>query len=259
MTHMITQRITWAIIGVVVAGNGCLAAEQTEPGSAPAAPVTSQTAALEAQRQQVLTSERWRQARRAFDEWLSVQRLYSPAEVAMMKAELRSRVDNSTPGELQDLLEDMESRLVVLNSDEAWQARAWLEQFLSRARNAEEQVREKRPDVMNMSASQIRQELDRFQQRRGAQQQSQAAFDRGRQIQMQSVQSRKTSQKQAQTQVQDARSRAAQTNQSNFMRSRYTPATQLPGFSDPANRPGPVYQVGPWGSPYGWHPMGGGW
>ena len=37
------------------------------------------------QRQQILQSERWRNLERSFHQWLSVQSIYSPAEITQLK------------------------------------------------------------------------------------------------------------------------------------------------------------------------------
>ena len=68
-----------------------------------------------------------------------------------------------SPAELEEFLKDMEERLEVLTSPEAEDARAWLEQFMAVARNPEQQLGMSRPDVLNMTASQVRLELQRLQ------------------------------------------------------------------------------------------------
>jgi hypothetical protein len=106
-----------------------------------------------------------------------------------------------------------------------------------------------------MTASEIRQELRRFQQQRAATQVSQAAFERTRGRQAESAQRRQGDLREAQAQAQEVRSRAAANMLS---RSRYAPR--------PENRPNhsefvlfddrrPVYTVGPWGTPIRWDPL----
>ena len=66
-------------------------------------------------------------------------------------------------------MEDTEDRLTVLTGPDAQAAGQWVSQFLATARNwPQDQLRVKRPDVMNMTAAQIQQELDRFNSQRDA-------------------------------------------------------------------------------------------
>src|SRR5215510_12285501 len=54
----------------------------------------------EAERNQIFESDEWRRLSRAFDEWLSVQQIYSPDEIDAINAELQHRVEHMSPGEL---------------------------------------------------------------------------------------------------------------------------------------------------------------
>ncbi|QDU90355.1 hypothetical protein Pla175_37590 [Pirellulimonas nuda] len=221
-------------------------------------------AASDASRNVVLESDRWRQARRQLDEWLSVQQLYTQDEVTRMRQELSARIAKMSAGELMTLLEDMEGRIAALASPEAAQARMWLNQFLpTQSQASQDRLRAKRPDVLNMTGSQIRMELDRFQQRRVANQQSQAAFDRARQTQNQSIQSMRADQNQAQADMRDARSRAAQQQNQRLqdaqLRGPYAPANQMRSPWGGGLDGRPLYTVGPWGAPIHFNPLYGGW
>jgi glutaredoxin-related protein len=223
-----------------------LACAQQNP---PAAVATiSVDTANRAAREQILQSERWRNAVRGFEQWLSVQQLYTPQEVAVLRAQFKSRVDRMSPAELQEQLTRMEEKLAVLSSPEAEDARRWLAQFLAvQAKYTDEQLRQMRPDVARMTAAQIRDELRRFQARRGEAQMGQSAAQQARTLQVQSAQS-----------VQAARSQAQQ--------SASTAAT----FAQPSQPPrqqtipvpvisAPVYTVGPWGNPIRWDARAGFW
>jgi hypothetical protein len=212
----------------------------------------------ESQRREIIESDRWRRANRTFNEWLSVQQVYPPEQVAVMRAEFAAKVSRMSPRELEDFLKDMEERLEVLMSPAAEDARQWLAQFLAVARNPEAKLGRSRPDVLNMTASQIRQELQWLQQHRAARQQSQAAFNQGRALQQQTARGVQGARRQAQGRAGDNRSRAA----ANQFRSPYAPRPHdLPNTSDLRPIPvGPtVYTIGPWGTPVYWHPMIGQW
>jgi hypothetical protein len=194
-----------------------------------------------AERNEILESERWRRANRELDEWLTVQQVYRPEELAAIKQQLRERVAHMSPQELERFLDDMEARLRVLKSPEAEDARMWLKQFMAVARNPEQQLGRSRPDVLNMSAAQIRQEIAWLEQHRARRQQSQAAFDQSR-----AAQSRIALDAQA------ARREARQpTSRSDWPAN--TPRTRSP-YSPRRDvlpsAPSPVYMIGPWGAPY---------
>jgi hypothetical protein len=250
---------TWfemLLAATLIATCGGPAAEAQQPIPVPQAVPLQQPApagpAQNAERQQILESERWRQAVRGFDEWLSVQKLYTPAEVATLRAQFQSRVSRMSPAELRDQLDRMEDKLAVLNSPEAEDARRWLGQFLAvQAKYTDAQLREMRPDVARMTASQIREELARFQQRRGQNQQSQAAFQQGTAMQFQTTQAMQAARR-AQNTAQ------ANTGQQGSRAATFAPPTQrsidLPGYSSPPGFIAPAFTVGPWGNTIRWDP-----
>jgi hypothetical protein len=212
----------------------------------------------EAARQQVLQSDRWRRARHGMNEWLSIQRLYSREEVALLQQQFQQRIDRMSADELQDQLLNMEEKLAVLSSPEAEEARTWLSQFLAvQAKYTDEQLRARRPDIANMTASQIRRELDKFQQRRGTAQRTQAAAQQGRAMQLQNAQSIQAQRQQGSEQARQSATRAAVANQA--ARTVTQTRTDLPGHSLPPVEVRPAYTVGPWGNPIRWDPLAGFW
>jgi hypothetical protein len=224
------------------------------PARAAAGPSDSQDAA----RREILESDRWRRTYRKFNEWASVQQVYTQGQLAAVRAELTGRIAQMSPRELENFLDDMEDRLAVLTSPEAEDARHWLTQFLAVARNPEAQLGRSRPDVLNMTAGQIRQELLWLQQHRASRQQSQAAFQQGRALQTQAAGQFQETRRQAHEQIADSRSRAA----AEQLRSLYAPRPPdhlgHGQIVPPALGP-PIYSVSPWGTPIHWHPMRGQW
>lgn len=207
----------------------------------------AKTSSQEAARRHIMESDRWIQAERQLNEWLSVQTIYTPDEVAAMRADLASRIAKMSPPQLENFLHDMEERLAVLASPEAEDARVWLGQFLAVARNPEQQLGISRPDVLNMTASQVRQELQQLQRVRDSRLQAQAAFDRTREVQGQVS-------RDAQAARQSARAPAA--NRSNWPSNTPRPRVQNTQRRDPLPPPfrPPVYTITPWGTPIIWHP-----
>jgi hypothetical protein len=217
----------------------------------PAAGATKPLPADETARQQILQSERWQNAARGLEQWLSVQQIYSPQEVAVLRAQFRARVQRMTPAELEKQLNEMEAKLAVLASPDAEDARRWLAQFLAvQAKYSPEQLRQMRPDIANMTAAQIREELQQFQARRGQASLTQSATAQGRALQVQSARN-----------VQDARRQAMDAGRQHAAQGAATAAT-FPQPSQPPRpqvvplQPGPpTYTVGPWGNPIRWDPF----
>lgn len=224
-------------------------AQQAAPAAGAASDATA--AANEAARQQILRSDRWRNAARGLDQWLSVQQLYTPQEVTILRAQFKARIDRMSPAELEKQLADMEAKLSVLSSPEAEDARRWLAQFLAvQAKYSPDELRQMRPDVANMTATQIREELQRFQARRGQAAVTQSASAQGRALQLQSART-----------VQDARRQAMDAARQHAAQGAATAAT----FPQPSQPPRPqaipvqtgpsIYTVGPWGNPILWDPL----
>lgn len=251
MSIRIAYALALAVVLSWMAWSGTWAVAQsgtaTTPGAAP-------DPAREAARRQILESERWQRARHDLNQWLSIQKLYTPEEVAVLRREFQGRIDRMSPQELAVQLSEMEEKLSVLASPEAEDARRWLAQFLAvQAKYTPEQLRAKRPDVARMTASQIQLELAKFQQRRGGVQQSQAAVEQGRALQVQNSRNVQAARQQAAEQARQSASRAAQTAAE---RNRIPPpSTNLPGFSAPPVGGVPTYTVGPWGNPIRWDPL----
>jgi hypothetical protein len=204
---------------------------------------------VDAARHKIVSSERWHQALRKWNEWLSVQKTYSPEQVSTLRADINERVAAMSPQELETFLNEMEERLKVLMGPDAAEARQWIGQILAVARNPETHFGGPLPDVAHMTAGQIREELNRFQQQRAVRQQGQAAFDRSRQRQVQAT----LEMHQARREASSAEPRAAAT----------FPEPQIP-YRSPYTRFGPprrgvssraIYRIGPWGEPIYWDPL----
>jgi len=196
----------------------------------------------EAARRKILDSDRWQQANRALNQWLSVQQLYQSEEVDGIKAEMAARTAHMSPAELETMLKDMEERTKVLLSPEAEDARMWLKQFLAVARNPEQQLGRQLPDVLNMTPAQIRQEIRWLEQHRENRAQSQAAFDRTRNIQGQMARDAQAAQQTA---------RAPISNRGNWPANTPRPVSRYSQRREPQPpRPSSLYMSGPWGTPY---------
>jgi hypothetical protein len=192
-------------------------------------------------RAEILQSRRWRQTMRSFNEWLSVRKLNTEEQVAEFQARLERQVASMSEAELEDFLDDTEERLEVLLSDEAIDARHYLS-FLS-DEGRQRRLGGEAPDVFDITVSQLRQELNQFQQQRASRAAAQAQFNRQREQRVSAAKRDQQTQQEAKTQARRDRGAASHgTPQGNLVRSRYAPRR------DP--RPRRDWIVGPWGGLY---------
>ncbi|MBX9790989.1 MAG: hypothetical protein K2Y37_18880 [Pirellulales bacterium] len=141
------------------------------------------------ERAKIVNSERWKRLEHEFNEWLSVQVIYTPQQVRYMQEELYNETSKMSAAELKQFLDGMEAKLNVVLSPDAAETRAWLGQYLSMvATGYREQLLKTVPDFVNMTAAQLEQQHLQLRARRLQGQQQAAAFSRGRGELMQATQ-----------------------------------------------------------------------
>lgn len=151
----------------------------------PAAATTEQDDAQEsmAAKAEILQSPRWRRAIFELGEWLSVQKIYPPRDVQRIKADFNTKVTKMSPQELEYLLDDLEAKFKIIDAPEAQEARAWMGQYLSAMtdRKRADLLRDV-PNVVDMTAAQLSQEILKIERTRQNLKDSQVAFDSGRKV-----------------------------------------------------------------------------
>lgn len=135
-----------------------------------------------ARKAEIMNSPRWRRAIFELGEWLSAQPIYSPQEVRNIKADFNRRVAAMSSYELEYLLDDLDAKFKIIDTPEARDAKQWLGQYLSVMSDSKRaQVLKDVPNVVQMSSSQLQQEINKIEQMRSDLSQRQQAFDQGRQ------------------------------------------------------------------------------
>jgi hypothetical protein len=182
----------------------------------------------------MLEDRRWRRLERSFHEWLSVQSIYTPAEIEALKTRLKERIQGMSIPELEDFMDDAEDRLGLLLSDEAIEARSWLTYLTPEARRRMVSSQGQVPDVFGMSVSQLRQELNQFLRQRAERSAAQASINRTRDQQVaQAAQDRRAQQE------------AAPRRQAATYGTNQPVAPQRP--REIPRYPGPHFWITPWG------------
>ena len=139
-------------------------------------------------REQILQSAEWRQTMRDLDEWSSVQKIYDKDQLAQLQQELKKTIAEMPAEQLSDLLGDLQRKVMVLNSNEARHARKWLDQTLAVATPAyAAKIRAELPDVARLTAAQLQEQLDRWEDQQAARRRSAAEFAELREQQAEQV------------------------------------------------------------------------
>jgi hypothetical protein len=166
--------------------------------------VAAENSSDAALRRQILESPAWRRAMFEVNEWLLAQRVYTPQQVEEMRAQFRERVDEMSGADLKLLLGDLETKLAILDTPQAREAKAWMGEYvavLAERRRAE--VLRDLPNLATLTSSQLHAELVRIQQKRDTLDNRQRGAGRN---QNQRVNTATRSQQQNQRQLEQARS-----------------------------------------------------
>lgn len=131
-----------------------------------------------ARKADIMHGPRWRRAIAEFGGWLDSQAIYSPTQVRRIKSQFNERVAAMSSYELEYLLDSLAAKLELLDTPEARDAKAWLGEYLfamSDARRAAEL--RKLPNLLDMNATQLWQEIQRIDRLRATLQQRQQGSD----------------------------------------------------------------------------------
>jgi hypothetical protein len=220
--------------------------QQTE---SPLPPPPTFTAEQEQARRAVLEGPAWQDAKKRFDQWLTVQTMYSPQEVAAMRKGFAARIARMTAEELQQFQKEMIERLDVLMSPETAAARDWLDQFYTAQGKREMLEKYGVSNPLKMTPYELQRALATFVQDRqtpSPTQATRAAQDAVREAQLRGAQAIRQQQEAA---VQQAASTPAATFGTPYSPARTTSRVQR--YTSPYG--GHRYTIGPWGGVWwGW-------
>lgn len=136
-----------------------------------------------ARKADIMHGQQWQRAIAEFGGWLSTQTIYTPTEVRRIKNQFNDRVAAMSSYELEYLLDSLAGKLELLDTAEARDAKAWLGEYLSAmsdARRAEELRRI--PNLLDMNAAQLWQEIQRIDRLRSTLQQRQRNVEARQQV-----------------------------------------------------------------------------
>ncbi len=127
-----------------------------------------------ARKADIMHGAQWQRAIAELGNWLTTQTIYTPAEVRRIKVRFNEQVAAMSSYEIEYLLDSVEQKMRLLDTPEARDAKAWLGEYLSAMSDAR-RARELRnvPNLLDMNAAQLWEEIQRIDRKRGALQQRQ--------------------------------------------------------------------------------------
>lgn len=131
-----------------------------------------------ARKADIMHGPQWQRTIAEFGGWLTTQTVYSAADVQRIKRQFNARVAAMSSYELEYLLDSIAAKLQLLDTPEARDAKAWLGEYLSAmsdARRAE--ALRGVPDLLDMNATQLWQEIQRVDRLRATLQQRQQGVE----------------------------------------------------------------------------------
>lgn len=131
-----------------------------------------------ARKADIMHGPRWQRAIAELGSWLATQTVYPPAEVQRIKIQFNDRVASMSSYELEYLLESVAAKLEVLDTPEGRDAKAWLGEYLSVMSDARRaQTLQNIPNILDMNAAQLWQQIERIDAQRTALQQRQQGVE----------------------------------------------------------------------------------
>lgn len=176
---MLRALVPIVLAAVAAASSGLSAGEPARPADAGPASAADREDLFRKAR--LLGGDRWRRVVFEFDAWLHDQPAYTPAEARGIRAELDRRVAAMSSYEVEYLLDTLETKLRVLDSPAARDAREWLGRYLAvMAERKRAEVLAEVPDVLDMTTAELVAALGRLDAKRTAVERSRRATIRGR-------------------------------------------------------------------------------
>jgi len=127
-----------------------------------------------ARKADIMHGSQWQRAVTELGGWLATQKLYTPTEVRRIKVRFNERVAAMSSYEIEYLLDSIDQKMRLLDTSQARDAKAWLGEYLSAMSDAR-RAQELRnvPNLIDMDAAQLWQEIQRIDRKRTALQQRQ--------------------------------------------------------------------------------------
>ena len=179
------DRLLWICL---LAATVCLG-RPSSPLCAAQPPQQGNDRSQDAQRDEILNSDAWRQTMGGLDEWFSAQDIYDARQTAEAKKQLRERVQKMSADELRAFQRDLAAKLEMALGPEGRDILGWVSSSLAAAAPGyRKQLGLDYPDLLTLTAAQLRQQLDLLERKRTSEQHESAAYEQARQARIKALQ-----------------------------------------------------------------------
>lgn len=162
----------WYVAWAITASIACLAVDRC-PATAPAADLASTECDL-VRKADIMHGPQWQRAVAELGGWLATQTVYTAAEVRRIKVRFNEQVAAMSSYELEYLLDSVDQKMRLLDTPQARDAKAWLGEYLSAMSDARRASELRNvPNLLDMNATQLWEEIQRIDRKRAALQQRQ--------------------------------------------------------------------------------------
>lgn len=156
-----------------------------------------------------LDSKAWRRTMDALDEWFSTQTIYAPAKVGEIKKQIAEQVSDMSDDDREAFQQDLDAKLKMVFSPEGRDVLEWVAANLAAAAPAYRKKMDlKYPDLLKLTAAQLREQLDLLERRRSSARTQTASLEQARHARIAALQEE---QRQRYDEQQRARDHAAAT------------------------------------------------
>lgn len=180
--HEAAGRCTWESVHTHDGAEGMQPVQLSLARASTAAPAADDATDDMSRKAALMNGGRWQRAVFELGQWLTTQSIYPPDEVLRIKAGFNDRVARASADEVEQMLDNLDTKLRIVDSPEARDARDWVGHYLSAMSDSRRsRALANVPDITQMSAADLEAEIATVNRKRGDLQQRQAAFESGRQ------------------------------------------------------------------------------
>lgn len=190
----------WAAVGAALLSDLPLQADEPAPQATDNRRAASELSS-------VVDGKSWRRTMDALDEWFSTQTIYAPQQVGEIKKQLAEQVSEMSDDDREAFQQDLNAKLQMVFSPEGRDILEWVTRSLAAAAPAYRKKMDlKYPDLLKLTAAQLREQLDLLERRRSAARSQTANLEQARRARIAALQEE---QRQRYDEQQRARDQAA--------------------------------------------------
>lgn len=151
-----------------------------------------------------LDGKSWRRTMDALDEWFSTQTIYDPRQVGDIKKQIAEEVSEMPDDDRDAFQQDLDAKLKMVFSPEGRDILEWVATNLAAAApEYRKKMDLKYPDLLKLTAAQLREQLDLLERRRSSARTQTVALERARHARIAALQEEQRQRYDAQQRARD--------------------------------------------------------